>query len=74
MSRTSDDQAPGRTNYRALGLSLGLCFGVALGVVFGIVLDNLAFMSIGIGGGMCPGLAIGAGLAARQEENDGNEG
>ena len=50
--------------------ALGMIFGVALGIVYGIVLDNMAFMSIGVGGGLAIGLSIGAGLEARKKEKE----
>jgi predicted MFS family arabinose efflux permease len=59
------------TNYLGLGMGVGMLFGAALGIVYGgIVLDNMAFMSIGVGGGLAIGLSIGAGLEARKKEKE----
>jgi hypothetical protein len=73
VSKDDERQNPKKTNYLALGLCLGLCFGVALGLIFGAALDNMGFMSIGIGGGMTIGLAIGAALENRHKENGESE-
>jgi hypothetical protein len=43
---------------------------VAFGIIMGAALDNMAFMSIGIGSGLSIGLAIGAALDARSKENE----
>jgi hypothetical protein len=54
-----------------VGLMFGMIFGTALGVVFGVALNNMGFMAIGIGAGMCIGLAIGASLEQRRKEGGG---
>jgi len=58
------------TNHTGRGLAIGLVFGAALGVVFGIALDNMAFMSIGIGAGLVFGVAIGASLNRRAQQGE----
>ncbi len=72
ISEKKENQIPKKTNYTGLGLTLGLIFGSSTGLLYGMALDNLAAgFALGIGGGMCLGLAIGAGLDQRNKQNDG---
>lgn len=53
-------------------LAIGMVMGAGFGMVLGAALDNMAFMSIGGGAGMCMGLAIGAAKQrARQDQDRG---
>lgn len=45
-----------RNKWMAIGIAL---FGVVLGTVFGVVMDNMAFIALGIPFGVGIGLAIG---------------
>jgi hypothetical protein len=49
-------------------MSVGLVLGGALGIVYGILTDNMAFMTIAVGGGLVIGLSIGTALEARKKE------
>ena len=68
MSSDSGKKEPQETNYLALGMSVGMVLGGLFGIVYGILLDNMAFMTIAVGGGLAVGLSIGAGLEARMKE------
>lgn len=48
-----------RNRWMAIGLSV---FGVPFGVIFSSILDNMAFLGIGIPIGMVIGMALGAGM------------
>ena len=68
MSRNSPKEGRRETNYLAVGMSLGLVLGGAFGIVYGILTDNMAFMTIAIGGGLVIGLSAGMALDARKKE------
>ena len=68
MSDSPADKAPQETSHAVRGMGFGMIFGVALGIAFGVVLDNMGLMSIGIGAGMCIGLAIGTSMDRREAE------
>jgi F0F1-type ATP synthase assembly protein I len=55
-------------NYLAIGMSVGMIFGGVFGILYGILLDNMALMTVWVGGGLVLGLSIGAGLEARRNE------
>jgi hypothetical protein len=67
MSRDSGKDGHRETSYLAVGISLGLVLGGAFGIIYGILTDNMAFMTIAIGGGMVIGLSIGTALEARKK-------
>ena len=69
MSDSPGNKAPRETSNAVKGMCFGMIFGVALGIVFGAVLDNMGFMSIGIGAGMCIGMAIGSAKDRREAED-----
>jgi len=68
MSRDSRKEGRRETSYLAVGMSVGLVLGGALGIVYGILTDNMAFMTIAVGGGLVIGLSIGTALEARKKE------
>jgi F0F1-type ATP synthase assembly protein I len=70
VSDSLGSKAPRETSNAVKGMCFGMIFGVALGIVFGAVLDNMGFMSIGIGAGMCIGMAIGAAQDRREAEDE----
>ncbi|NIV40202.1 MAG: glycine zipper family protein [Anaerolineae bacterium] len=70
MSSDSGKKERQEIGYLGLGMSVGMVLGGLFGIVYGILLDNMAFMTIAIGGGLAVGLSIGAGLEARQKENE----
>lgn len=47
------------TRWMAIGMAI---FGVPMGVVYGLVLDNMAFMGVGISIGLSLGVGIGISL------------
>jgi F0F1-type ATP synthase assembly protein I len=69
MSRDSGKESRRETSYLAVCMSLGLVLGGAFGIVYGILTDNMAFTTIGVGGGMVLGLSIGTALEARKEKS-----
>ena len=62
MLRKWGNGVPESSNYAARGMAIGLAIGAGWGVALDAGLKNMAFMSIGVGAGMCIGPAIGAGL------------
>ena len=46
-----------RNQWMALGMSI---FGIPMGVVFGVMLDNMAFLGLGLPIGMTIGIAVGS--------------
>ena len=62
-----------QVNYTGIGLVLGLAIGAAWGIALSAATDSPAFISIGIGGGMCIGLAIGSSMQRRHEQQEGVE-
>ena len=61
-----------KVNYIGVGFVLGLAIGTAWGIALSAAMDSPAFISIGIGGGMCMGLAIGSSLQRRYEQQEGD--
>lgn len=60
-----------KNHYRNQWMAIGMSsFGLPMGVVFGIVLDNMAFLGIGLPIGMAIGMAIGSSM----DENARKEG
>lgn len=52
-----------KNHYQNTWLAIGLSsFGIPLGVVFGILLENMAFIGVGLPIGLAIGLAIGYGM------------
>lgn len=52
-----------RHYYRNLGIAIGMAaLGIPFGVVFGLMLDNMAFIGIGMPIGLSIGIAIGTDL------------
>lgn len=55
--------------YRNLWMSIGMpCFGLPLGTLLGLVLDNMAFLGVGLPIGMAIGIAIGSNLDNKTKE------
>lgn len=47
-------------HYRNMWLAVGMAaFGIPMGVVLGVILDNMAFLGIGLPFGMAIGIAVG---------------
>ncbi len=64
-----DVQLVPKNHYQNKYLALGLVFGVPLGFIFATILDQMAFIGIGLPIGMSIGIAIGASMdkkAARE--------
>ncbi len=56
--------------YRNMWIALGIsAFGVPIGVAFGLILDNMAFLGIGLPIGMSIGLAVGSGMDQSAKKN-----
>lgn len=56
-------------HYRNIWLSIGMAvFGVPLGVVFGLILNNMAFIGIGLPIGLTLGMAIGVQMDNKAKE------
>jgi hypothetical protein len=70
MSSDSGKTERQEISYLGLGMSVGMILGGLFGIVYGILLDNMAFMTIWVGGGLAVGLSIGAGLEARKKEKE----
>jgi F0F1-type ATP synthase assembly protein I len=70
VSSDSGEESRLETSYLALGMSVGLILGGAFGILYGILLDNMAFMAIGVGGGLVIGLSVGTALEARKKEKE----
>ena len=68
MPNDAGKESRQETNYLAVGMGVGMIFGAAFGILYGILLDNMALMTVWIGGGLVLGLSIGAGLEARRNE------
>jgi galactitol-specific phosphotransferase system IIC component len=68
MSSDSGKKERQEIGYLGLGMSVGMVLGGLFGIVYGILLDNMAFMTIAVGGGLALGLSIGAGLEAHHKE------
>lgn len=50
-------------HYRNLWIALGMVvFGVPFGAIYGMMIDNIAFMGLGLSAGLPIGLAIGVSL------------
>ena len=71
MKSEQSGQEKKQVNYIGIGFVLGLAIGVAWGVALSAATDSPAFISIGIGGGMCIGIAIGSSLQRRHEQEEG---
>lgn len=55
-----------KNEYRLRWLALGMSvFGVPMGVVFGLILENMAFLGIGLPIGLTLGIAIGNSMDQR---------
>ena len=70
MSSDSGKQERQEISYLGLGMSVGMILGGLFGIVYGILLDNMALMTIWVGGGLVIGLSVGAGLEARKKEKE----
>ena len=70
MSSDSGKKERQEIGYLGLGMSVGMVLGGLFGIVYGILLDNMAFMTIWVGGGLVLGLSIGAGLEARKKAKE----
>jgi hypothetical protein len=56
-------------HYRNTWMAIGMAaFGVPLGTTFGLMLDNMAFIGIGLPIGLAIGLAIGTGMDKKAYE------
>ena len=65
MSKDAGQESREETNYLEIGMGVGMVLGGVFGILYGILLDNMAFMTIWVGGGLVIGLSIGTGLEAR---------
>ena len=63
MSIKNNNHSSFRITYTALGLAIGLI----LGGIVGLIIDNMIIFA---GGGMVLGLAIGAALDNRRQEDE----
>ena len=70
MSSESGNKERQEISYLGLGMSVGMVLGGLFGIVYGILLDNMAFMTVWVGGGLVLGLSIGAALEARKKEKE----
>ena len=70
MSSDSGKKERQEISYLGLGMSVGMVLGGLFGIVYGILLDNMALMTVWVGGGLVLGLSIGAGLEARKKEKE----
>ena len=70
MSSDSGKKERQEISYLGLGMSVGMVMGGLFGIVYGILLDNMALMTVWIGGGLVLGLSIGARLEARKKEKE----
>lgn len=63
------NQAKG-INPLARGISLGMICGAPLGIFLGAILENMAFIGVGVGFGLSVGLAISAASELRRNADD----
>lgn len=55
--------------YRNLWMALGMsAFGIPLGLCFSLILDNFAFLGIGLPIGIAVGIAVGSGMDVKAEK------
>ena len=70
MSSDSEKKERQEISYLASGMAVGMVLGGLFGIVYGILVDNMAFMTIAVGGGLAVGLSVGTALEARKKEKD----
>jgi hypothetical protein len=59
-----------KNHYRNTWLAVGMsAFGLPIGVVFGAILENMAFIGIGLPLGMAIGIAVGTAMDKKASEN-----
>jgi hypothetical protein len=70
MSQFHEKNQEKDLNPRARGMGLGVICGAPLGIFLGLILENLAFIGVGVGFGLSVGLAISAASELRRNADE----